>query len=225
MRILISYPLRADVPGWPGNEIYEIQPVRAMANGDVNNSRILRMHEHYGTHMDAPLHFNANGPAIAELPFDWFFYERPLLLDIPKGDMGKVGPEDLEPHAERIAQADFLMIRTGYGPLRATDPKRYQMESPAITSAGCRYLVENFGGSLKTVAMDFQSLGNASDTSGDGVEAHRWLLGSYTEHFICAIEDANLADVPAGTPLLRAASIPLRTVGTDSGPVTAWVEV
>lgn len=225
MRIPISYPIRSDAPGWPGNEIFEIEHVRSMAKGDVNNSCIFRMHEHYGTHMDAPFHFNNNGPKMAELPFDWFFSDKPLLLDIPKGSCETLDPEDFEPYAEQIAQADFLLIRTGFQRFRDTDPKKYQMESPAISPAGCEYLVKTFGGTLKIVGFDTQSLGNASDKTGAGIEAHRWMLGSYTEHFITVIEDADLQDVPADKPLLAAAAIPLRMIGTDSSPVTAWVEV
>ena len=224
MKILLSYPITADAPGWPGNEVYEFEPVRSMANGDINNSGVLRMHEHYGTHLDAPFHFNANGPRIGDLPFERFFYDAPLLLDIPKGSLETLEPEDFEPHAQAIAQADFLMIRTGFGRFRNSEPKKYQMESPAISARGCEYLVKTFGGTLKTVCLDFQSLGNASDKSGDGVEAHRWMLGAYTDEFICVIEDANLAPVPTHARLVRAASIPLMTTGTDSGQVTTWVE-
>jgi kynurenine formamidase len=196
-----------------------------MDRGDVNNSCIFRMHEHYGTHMDAPRHFHATGLTISELPFDRFFYEAPLLLEIPKGSCEYLEPEDFAPYEDAIDRADFLMIRTGFERYRATEPEKYQMESPAISARGCEYLVKTFGGRLKTVCFDAQSLGNASDTSGDGVEAHRWLLGAYTDEYICMIEDAHLAGIPAGATLLAAASIPLRTRGTDSGPVTAWVEL
>lgn len=223
MRILVSYPITADAPGWPGNEIYEFEWVRTTAGGAVSNSAIFRMHEHYGTHMDMPFHFNPNGPKVAEMPFERFFYEAPLLLDIPKGSCELLQPQDFEPYADQIAQADFLMIRTGFGAWRSVDPKKYQMESPAISSAGCKYLVENFGGKLKTVCLDVQSLGNASDTSGDGVEAHRWMLGKYSDEFICVVEDANLQEVPA-EGLVRAATVPLLLTGIDSSPVTVWVE-
>lgn len=225
MRLPISHPIEAGRPGWPGNEIYEIEQVRSLARGDVNNSCIVRMHEHYGTHMDAPRHFNAVGPAISELPFDRFFYERPLLLDIPKGSLERLEPEDFQPYEAQIAAADVLLLRTGFERYRGSDPRKYQMESPAISARGCEYLVKAFGGHLKTVCLDFQSLGNASDTSGDGAEAHRWMLGAYTDEFICVVEDASLAGIPAGARLAAAATVPLRTVGTDSGPVTAWVEV
>ena len=225
MRIPVSYPIRDDAPGWPGNEIFEIEYVRRIDEGAVSNACVFRMHEHYGTHMDAPFHFNNNGPKMAELPFDWFFSERPLLLDIPKDGLELLEPEDFEPYAKQIAQADYLFIRTGFQRFRDTDPKKYQMESPAISPAGCEYLVKTFGGTLKVVGFDTQSLGNASDTTGAGVEAHHWMLGCYTEHFITVIEDMDLKDVPADTPLLAAGCIPLRMIGTDSSPVTAWVEV
>lgn len=225
MRMLISYPIQAGAPGWPGNEVYEVERVRVMDNGDVNNSGLFRMHEHYSTHMDAPFHFNNNGPKIAELPLERFFYDKPLLLEMPKGSLELIGPEDFAPYEELIAQADFLMIRTGFERYRDDEPVKYQMESPAISPEGCEYLVKTFGGTLKTVCLDFQSLGNASDTTGAGIAAHRWMLGCYTDEFICVIEDARLRDIPEGAEIVSAATVPLMTVGTDSGPVTAWVEL
>lgn len=225
MRMRISHPFKAGAPGWPGNEIFEVAKVRSTERGDINNSCIVRFHEHYGTHFDAPFHFNGEGPSISQLPFDYFFYQRPLLLDIPKEDHQRYEPEDFQPFEDRLASCDFLMLRSGFERYREVDPERYQMRTPSLSPACAAYLVEKFAGTLKTIALDFISLGSPSDTSGDPRLTHCNLLGCGGAGFICAIEDAHLADVPADATLKAAASIPLLMDEVDSGPVTCWVEL
>lgn len=225
MRILLSHPLTADAPGWPGNELFEIEPVRSMGRGDMNNSCILRYHEHFGTHFDAPNHFNAKGPRIAELPFDYFFYDHPLLLDIPKGDDEAYVWDDFAPYESQLSNVDLLLLRSGFCQrFRAADPERYQMHTPFIHPDCAAELVKRFGGTLKTIALDFISLGTPQNRELS-CKTHQTLLGCGSQRFICGIEDANLAAIPAGAHLVSAASIPLMTQGTDSGPVTFWVDV
>ena len=223
MRQLISYPITEDAPGWPGNPTYHIEPFESMDKGDVANTYVMTIFNHFGTHMDAPRHFNPNGLRIWELPFDRFFYEKPLLLDIPKGSKSKVEPEDLIPYEAKIIDCDLLLIRTGYGKIRATDPEEYKYNSPSVSKRAAKYLMDHFCGSLKTIAFDFLSLGSPIDKSDDGMVAHQTMLGMHHDGYICIVEDANLENLP-DVPLKAAASVPLFTVGTDSGPVTMWVE-
>ena len=71
--------------------------------------------------------------------------------------------------------------------------------------------------------MDFLSIG--SPTNDYGVEAHRWLLGNYTDHVICAIEDMPLDAL--GDRRIKAITLgPLRIKGVDSSQICAmaWVE-
>lgn len=225
MRLLLSHPTTPTSPGWPGNEIYEITRIRSTAAGDFNNSCIVRFHEHFSTHFDAPFHFNADGPSITELPFDYFFYEKPLLIELPKGAYEKIEIADLEPYADQIAACDFLMIRTGYESIRESDPELYKMGCPAVTPECCLHIAKTWGKTLKTIALDCVSLVCPSDTSGTGPAAHRNLLGCNSEDFVCVIEDTHLAEIPAGAKIIRAASVPLMLTDIDSGPVTVWAEI
>ena len=102
MRKLISYPIDKNAPGWPGNPSYEAQNYSSIEKGDSANTYILHLFNHFGTHMDAPNHFNDKGARMHTFPIDTFIYERPLLLDIPKGAGEKVTPADLIPYADRI---------------------------------------------------------------------------------------------------------------------------
>lgn len=71
--------------------------------------------------------------------------------------------------------------------------------------------------------MDWLSIGSPSNDLG--AEAHRWLLGNYTDHVITGIEDMTLA--PLGDKNIKAITLgPLRVKDVDSAQVNAiaWLE-
>ncbi len=220
MRTLISYPIRPGDPVWPGNPDWEVLPAGLIGRGESANTFNIRCFNHCGTHMDAPWHYNDQGKKLAELPFDGFFYARPLLLDVPKGPREKITQGDLWPHRDRIAGCDLLMIRTGFGALRATQPDTYARQGPGFGSDAARFLMDHCPG-VRALALDTISLASFTDTV-DGDEAHRTLLGVYHPRYICIIEDARMASLPQA--IHCAAAIPLMIEGIDGGPVTMWVE-
>lgn len=223
MRKFISHLIREGDPGWPGNPKVELETVSALENGDVANTCVIRLFNHFGTHFDAPRHYNAKGPTINEIPKERFFYQRPLLLDIPKGALEKIQPEDLRPYEEQLAQCDLLMLRTGFERQRVTDPDAYSRRGPAVSAACAAYLMEHFRGGMKAVAVDFVSLACPADTA-DGDEAHHHMLGVYSDGYICIIEDVSMEGLPEGF-LRGGAAVPLFVDGTDSAPVTMWVDI
>jgi kynurenine formamidase len=180
------------------------------------------MFEHGGTHIDAPNHYVTNGKKIAELPVEDFIYHSPLLLDIPKEATEKVTKEDLLPYAAKIAECDLLLIRTGFFLKRVTDQSLYEEAGPSVSSLAAKYLVENFGGKMKAIALDFISLSCPKDTK-DGNLAHQYLLGGKQKDHICIIEDVNLGNYPQGK-VTRVSAIPLFMEVVDSSPVTMFVE-
>ena len=183
---------------------------------------MLHLFNHFGTHMDAPKHFNDRGARMHTFPIDAFIYEKPLLLDIAKGAGEKITAEDLMPCADRIAAADLLLIRTGFDVQRSLDPKFYSENSPSVSTGAAKYLVQNFAGNLKAIALDFISLASPSDPA-DGDEAHRWMCGSYTDYSIFIIEDVKMSEIDKDR-LVKAAAVPLYLMEADSSPVTMWVE-
>src|SRR3712207_5151682 len=66
----ISVPLRTGMVHWPGDIPVTIRQTMNMLQGDVCNLRTLSMSAHTGTHMDAPLHFIADGRSIDTMPPD-----------------------------------------------------------------------------------------------------------------------------------------------------------
>ncbi|MXN89416.1 cyclase family protein [Pasteurella canis] len=218
---LLSYPLDVKDPGFPGEPTLTYDICTSTAQGDVYNSAIIHLFNHFGTHFDAPKHFNPNGLAITELPLTYFIYEKPLLIDLPKSAGSLIEPEDLAPYLMQIKQADCLLIRTSLEQLRAKDPQQYAANGGAVSIQAAKYLIDH-ASNLKAIGFDFISL--ASPANPDhGVEAHQVMLGMYKENFICIIEDMKLSQLDSKT-LKRVLAMPLLVKGIDSAQVTVLAE-
>jgi arylformamidase len=218
----ISYTLTSKAPGWPNNPTLEITPDSLISNGDNCNTFQLNLFNHFGSHMDGPKHFNDQGARLGDLPIETFFYERPLLVDIPKTFGELVTVTELSPFQESIKSADLLMIRSGFSEQRVHNPARYASEGPAMSAEACKYLMDYFP-NLKAIALDWISLASYVHPE-DGVLAHQYLLGKFHNHYICIIEDLLFEGLDNKT-LKKVWSIPLFVEEIDSAPVTVLAEV
>jgi kynurenine formamidase len=222
MYVRLSSIMDAKNPGWPKAFRCMASPIQTLQEGAINTSFIITLMNHFGTHFDAPNHYMESGLKISELPLDAFFYEKPLLLEIPKSFEEFVTAEDLKPHAEKLKNADFLMIRSGFRKLRETDPENYAARGPGVGSDAAKYIMDNFR--LKAIAVDWISLASVPHTD-DGDIAHYYLLGKYHEHYTCIIEDACFEGI-VGKKVKRVTALPILVgMNVDSGPVTIVAEV
>ncbi len=217
---LISWPITGDMPSWPGNPQLEIEQNTAIENGDVSNTVRFRFFNHTGTHMDAPNHYVKEGIRIAELGMEYFFYDHPVLLNIPKGECELVTRADLEAHAEEIGKADLLLICSGFYKVRSENRESFEQRGPGIGVDAASYLVEAFP-NLRAIALDFVSVGCYSNQE-EGNEAHRTLFRG--KHYICAIEDVNMEPV-LGKKIKKVTALPMMIRGIDSAPITVVAEV
>ncbi|UOF92722.1 cyclase family protein [Fodinisporobacter ferrooxydans] len=218
----LSYRFKLDDPGWPGNPTMNYIPFSSISDGDDANTYTLSIFNHQGTHMDGPRHFNENGVTLSELPIDSFIFQQVELIDLPK-DFGElVTVEDLEPYANRIANADLVLLRSGMWKKRDEDPFRYANEGPGVSAAACRYLAENYP-NLRGIGMDWISLASYIHHS-EGVLAHQWLLGKFHSHTLLIIEDMDLRYAKEGS-VKKVIALPLLIEGIDSGPCTIVAEV
>jgi kynurenine formamidase len=63
----MTHELSEDFPSYFGEQAFFKNPVMNYAENKVNLFN-LRLSEHIGTHIDAPLHFTADGNSVAEIP-------------------------------------------------------------------------------------------------------------------------------------------------------------
>ena len=221
--VRLSHEIRENGPGWPGNPRYSWEQVLSIEGGDVANLGILHLCDHFGSHLDAPNHFNDDGRKIADVPLERFIYERPRLIDVPKGARELVTRAELEAHDGAVREADVLLIRTGWSEtMRAADPEQYASEGPGVSPEACEYLIEQ--PQLRAIALDVVSLASYHRLDPEGILAHQILCGvGRGDRYVIIIEDVELSRYPDGARRLYA--IPLFAEGADSSPCTVFAEV
>lgn len=208
---------------WPGDPPLAVEQVYDVSRGDACNAFLLHLFGHYGTHVDGPRHFNPDGPTLAELPIESFIFSSVALLDIPCCDEQCIGPDDLQQALPKGWLSDLLMIRTGFGTLRDTDPHRYVNRSAYLSPEAARLIADDLP-SVRAVAIDTLSIGSAAH-SQEGCETHRILCGNGRQdgRFVLIYEDVRM-DHLRTTPL-RVWGLPVLVDGLDSAPVIMVAEV
>ena len=213
--VRLSHNLTAEDPVPPG-----IEPLRVVRHGDTrrgdcSNIMQITMLTHVGTHVDAPRHFFADGLALTDFAVEEFVFTRPVCIDIARGDGELVRAEHLDVHSDLLAECDLLLVRTGFGKIRADDPERYATRSPGFSPSGARFLRDECP-DLRALALDTVSLACSTAVEA-GVEAHRILLGGPDRRFLI-FEDVNLE--PDLQALRRVSAFPLMIAQADGAPCT-----
>ena len=227
MYLFLSHPLDPKDLAWPGEPVVQVKQCTDITDDCPFASFISTVPNHCGTHMDAPRHFVPGGLNINQLGMEYFCHENVLFLDIPKGDAEGVTKADLEPHADEIAKVSALIIRTGFGKYRNTEPLRYQNHGPYLAPDAGKWLSDTFD-NLKVVGFDFLALGSPDPTiPADQTPpfCHRHILGYFSGKFVTAVEDMKLDELPAGAKIKRFFNAPLRIVGLDSSQVCCIAEI
>jgi arylformamidase len=222
--LVLSHPLRADSPVWPTNPpAASIKLTESIAAGDPDNATVLHLSSHSGTHVDTPWHFNPQGPAAWQLPIEAFVFDAPRMIDVPAGRRAIIRVDDLAPHAAVAAEADLLMLRTGWGEQRATDPRTYAAEGPILHPDAARSLIDGHP-RLRAIATDAISIG-AIWNQPLTIEAHHVLtgVGRRDGRFLLIYEDVRL--VPEAARAIRVRAWPLFVEGADGSPVTFVAEL
>lgn len=218
MFVLLSHKLSMETPAYAKGPGLVLKPLKQITKGDSSNSYIIEMPNHLGTHVDAPRHFDLSGRSIAEYSIESLIFRNPLLLNIPKQDSELIMAEELEVHKDRIAKADILLIKTGFQKFRASDPERYSMHNPGLSSSAASYIVKNFP-RLRALGLDTISLSSV-DHREDGRLSHKILL-SGRDFFI--VEDMDLAKLTESPKMIIV--VPLFIEGIDSAPCVVLAEV
>jgi kynurenine formamidase len=190
--------------------------------GNYNNTSIIEMCTHVGTHIDLPLHVYQDGLSMDSYDVPDFVFDRPLFIDCSKGDHEDITAADLTPYANQLAESDLLLIHTGFSQYRdpqyrQKDPGRYPKNQPGVSPEAAQYLVDNF--ELRGIGVDVMGIENFFRAKPE-FPAHKILLSKKT----VVLEDANLG-VLVGKNVQRVYLIPLLFQGAEAMPVTAFADV
>jgi kynurenine formamidase len=163
----LTHALNADFPTYPGPSGFHVEKVLSYQQDrmNVNNWQLA---EHVGTHMDAPLHFSADGADLATIPVTSLFV--PLVIIDIRGKSEKsvdaqVTPEDLSAHIKQhgpLPAKCCVIMQSGWS--RHVSSPRYRGEDggtlhfPGFHPDTARKLIEEsqvVGMGVDTLSLDF----------------------------------------------------------------------
>jgi kynurenine formamidase len=215
----LTYALSEKNPAWPG----DVRPFEARINATAEKhgyfTRSFAMLEHFGTHLDAPVHFPPGKQFVDQIPAERLFGAAVVLEAREESQRDA----DYQLSADRIAAWEarhgrippgaIAMMRTGWGD-RWPDAARYRnmdasgtMHFPGFSVAAARLLIER---GVSGLGIDTMGVDRGSSKTYD---VHHLALpaGLYQLENL-----ANLQEVPEAGAFLVVA--PIKMAGGSGGP-------
>ena len=195
----VSVPLDAQLPTYPNNTPFSLEPIKRIARGDSSNVSTLHMSVHTGTHVDAPRHFFDEGAGTESLPLDLLMGRaRVIEVDSRAG----IAAEDLS----GLDLSDDIRVLIKTHNSRLWGSPEFHPDYVGVLESGAKHLVAH---GIKVVGVDYLSV---ETFHNPGAPAHHTLLGAG----VIVIEGLDLRDVEAG--IYDMICLPLRIVGSDGAP-------
>jgi arylformamidase len=195
----VTVPLDANLPTYPGNTPFTLEPIQRIASGDSSNVSTLRMSAHAGTHVDAPRHFFDGAPGADALPLEMLLGRTRVVEISSRSGIG----------AAQLAPLDFsddvrVLFKTSNS--RLWGSPAFHEDFVGVTGSGAEHLVAH---GIKVVGVDYLSV---EEFRKPGAPAHHVLLGGG----VIVIEGLDLRGVEPG--IYDMICLPLRVVGADGAP-------
>lgn len=200
----ISTPVDGDLPVWPGSKGPSFTVAQSIAEGSDANVTRMDADVHLGTHVDAPLHFVADGASLEALGLE------PL-----------VGPAFVADarQAERLGRAELdalavpagttrLLLRTSNSDRRRLRRPEFDEDAVALTAEGSQWVVDR---QIVLIGIDYLSI----QRFDEGPETHQILLRAG----VAILQGLALEDAPAGRHDLLC--LPIRLAGPEAAPARA----
>ena len=219
----LSYAINDKLVAWPGDEKVFEAKVNATVEKNGYFTRSFWMLEHYGTHLDAPIHFPPGKTTVDQIPAKQFFGPA-VVLDV-RAEGAKDADyrlpaarvEEWEKKHGRISQGSIVLLRTGWAS-RWPDAQKYRnqdaqgkMHFPGFSVEAAKLLISRrvSGIGCDTLSADY---GASEDFA-----VHHLVLGAG----LYQVENlAVLSEVPEAGAFLVVA--PIKLEGGSGGAVRVF---
>jgi kynurenine formamidase len=219
----LSYAINDKLVPWPGDTRWFEAQVNASVEKNGYFTRSFWMLEHYGTHLDAPIHFPPGKTPLDQIPVKQFFGPA-VVLDVRAAGardadyrLTAARVEEWEKAHGRIPEGSIVLLRTGWA-ARWPDAQKYRnqdaqgrMHFPGFAVDAVKFLIERkvSGLGCDTLSADY---GASTDFA-----VHHLALGSGLYH----LENlADLSELPEADAFLIVA--PIKLEGGSGGAVRVF---
>uniref|UniRef100_UPI00404B04F0 cyclase family protein n=2 Tax=Flavobacterium sp. TaxID=239 RepID=UPI00404B04F0 len=203
----ITFSISSKLPKWPGSIDFK-KNVHSKMPFQVNNTSSFIMDSHFGTHIDAPLHFVMKGQSIDELELENLIGD---VCVIEIYGTGSINFTDLE-QASIPKNCKKLIIKTDNQDYWSDNIKEFRENFTGLDSSGANWIVKR---GIHLVGIDYLSIQRFKD----GPETHQILL----ENGVIILESLKLDDVKAG--LYELICLPIKLEGFEGAPVRAVLKI
>lgn len=219
---LLSYTIDQKTPLYGNNPRPSIIPQSSISKGDTSNTFLLKIHNHSGTHVDAPNHFIESGRRISDYSLDELIFIKPFIWNFPLDDAYIIRTEDIIASSQYLGNVDFLLIHTGFGKFRNDD--KYRTQNPGIAPETILWLRKNFPG-IRGVGIDTISISSFQHRE-IGRKAHRaaFIEEDDLGEPLLLFEDMKLDEI-WNKKVSRIIVLPWLVDGMESAPCNVLAEV
>jgi arylformamidase len=200
----ISLTISPDLPHWPGSPLTELTRRRDMAQGDLVNDSVLTCGVHIGTHIDAPLHFLADGADVTHLSLEALIGPA-IVAALP--DVAAITARDLEA-LNLPRDTRRLLLRTRNSERWRQGDCTFCPDFVALTTDAAHWVVAR---GIRLIGIDYLSIQRFRDNP----ETHIALLKAG----VVIVEGLNLAEVEPG--IYELICLPLKLAGAEGAPARA----
>jgi kynurenine formamidase len=226
----LSHPFDESTIFWPTEEgfVLERGPAGVSAGGYWYEAHRFRTAEHGGTHIDAPIHFDAGGDTVDRIPLERLIGEA-VAVDVsaacardPDHQVSVADLERFEARHGRIPDGAIVLLRTGFAS-HWPDRERYLgtarrgpeavalLHFPGLHPDAASWLVAERR--IAAVGLDTASIDHGPSTD---FQTHRRLFAANVPAF------ENLAHLDALPPTgFRVIALPMKIGGGSGGPLRA----
>jgi kynurenine formamidase len=222
----LSYAINDKLVPWPGDEKWFEAKINATVEKNGYFTRSFWMLEHYGTHLDAPIHFPPGQTTVDQIPAKQFFGPA-VVLDVSAEAAKNAdyrlpasGVEEWENKHGRISEGSIVLLRTGWAS-RWPDVQRYRnqdaqgkMHFPGFSREAAKLLISR---NVSGIGCDTLS---ADYGASEDFAVHHLVLGAG----LYQLENlADLSGLPEEGAFLVVA--PIKLEGGSGGPVRVFALV
>lgn len=218
-RVFLSYMVSDQLTAYRNGRRIEKEMLSSMAKGDVSNHTAAWVSLHFGTHIDFPRHFLADGKTSDDYVPDFFVMDKVYVAY----------PKKLEnPHLLSVCDLEAclkdtpgdiqcVLVKTGLGSHRMEEC--YWNDNIGVDTGVAEWLQGRFP-TLRFLGFDFMSV-SGSHYRELGRTVHPELLGRE----ILPIEDMYLEPLECGCEIEELIVSPYRVTGSDAAPVTVIAKI